>query len=190
MAYLKSLPVELRYLSICVPGLKILSGLWNSCRNWCVDHIFMLQRAGVCLAVSRLSCTLPLSMGRLPGITFLVPAQTFASHFPLVSTSPGLLSHHSVHSARLLFPQYCCWEKHPPLKDDFLTPLLTSSQEISTLKANQKSTELPIAHLPILSFPRTLLPLCIQIAVIPQSLFCATSLALGLYEYLSPMMMN
>lgn len=138
MAYLKSSPVELRYLSICVPGLKILSGLWNSCRNWCVDHIFMLQRAGVCLAVSRLSCTLPLSMGRLPGITFLVPAQTFASHFPLVSTSPGLLSHHSVHSARLLFPQYCCWEKHPPLKDDFLTPLLTSSQEISTLKANQK----------------------------------------------------
>lgn len=54
----------------------------------------------------------------------------------------------SVYLARLLFPSIAAERNHPPPKDDFLAPLLTSSQEISI---NLKSAELPIVHLQTLS---------------------------------------
>lgn len=73
--------------------------------------------------------------GRASGVLHsLFLHRPFASHFPLVSTCPGLLNHAFLCiQLGCSFPVLLLREITLP-KDDFLVPLLTSSQEISTLR--------------------------------------------------------
>lgn len=67
------------------------------------------------------------------GVTFLVPTQTFCFPLPFAFHMPRSEPWFSVHSQLgCSFPVLLLGEVPFP-EDDFLAPLLTSSQEISTL---------------------------------------------------------